>query len=141
GATVDIASIKKGLLKGAHGKAVIEVTFTLDEVDTLEYNALVIPGGKGISAITEHPLAQKLVKDFFESGKPIGAIGNGPLMLIDAGVVSGIALTGWRKIKKELESAGAKFLKEDVWTYENIISAREAKYSDRFVGSIEAALL
>lgn len=141
GAAVDVASIKKGLLKGLHGRAVIEVTFTLEEIDPLKYDALVIPGSKEISNITEHGVAQKIVKAFHENGKPIGAIGNGPLMLVDSGIVSGIAVTGARKVKKELETVGAKFLKEDVWADENIITASEAKYTDRFVGSIEAAML
>lgn len=69
----------------------------------------------------------------------MGAIGTGPLLLVDAGVASGKAITGAHEIKKEIERADAEYIAKDVWTDGNIITAKGAVNSDTLIGAVEAA--
>lgn len=50
GFEVDIASLKKGKIKGKHGYEV-EVDRTLKEVDHDDYDVLIFPGGKAPETI------------------------------------------------------------------------------------------
>jgi putative intracellular protease/amidase len=53
-----------------------------DVTDTSEYAAIFIPGGHGISADgPDNPTLQKLLVDFYESGKVVSSVCHGPIAL------------------------------------------------------------
>ncbi|MHB8894257.1 MAG: DJ-1/PfpI family protein [Candidatus Geothermincolia bacterium] len=140
GADVDVASLEKGMLVGHNQKASISAEFKLSEIDAAVYDAVVVPGGKSPAALAEDPAALEIIKLMYESGRPVCAIGYGPLLLAAAGVLSGKTITGWPGIKKEVQRSGATFVNEPVWVDQNVITAKEAKDVDRFVSSVYAAL-
>jgi len=140
GALVDVAGLEKGVLKGLHGRAVIEVTKTFDEVDPVDYDAMIIPGGKGPANLRMHPESVDFVKRFFETGKTVAAICHGPQMLASADLLRGKNITGYHKIKEEMLEAGANFTDEPVIIDANLITSREPKDIPSFNKAIEDAL-
>ena len=140
GALVDVVSLEKGGLKGLHGRAVIEVTKTFDEVDPGDYDAMIIPGGRGPANLRKHPESVDFVKRFFETGKTVAAICHGPQMLASADLLHGKNITGYHKIREEMLEAGANFTDEPVIIDANLITSREPKDIPSFNKAIEDAL-
>ena len=86
GVPVDVASMKKGTIRGKHGYEV-NATKTLDEVRPEEYDLLVLPGGKAPEAVRREAKAQEIARYFMENNKPVAAICHGPQTLISAGLL------------------------------------------------------
>lgn len=140
GALVDVVGLEKGTLKGLHGRAAIEVNKTFDEADVDDYDAMVIPGGRGPANLRKHPESVEFVKAFFQTGKTVAAICHGPQMLASAGLLKGKRITGYHKIKEEMLSAGADFADEPLRIDANLITSREPKDIPMFNKAIEDAL-
>ena len=140
GAKVDVVGLEKGMLKGLHGRARIDVTRTITEADPAEYDAMVIPGGRGPANLRKHPEAVELVKRFFDTGKTVAAICHGPQMLASADVLRGKTITGYKKIKDEMLEAGANFIDQPVAIDANLITSREPGDIPQFNKAIEEAL-
>ena len=140
GATVDVAGLQTGKLKGLHRRAEIEVNKTIDEADPADYDAMVIPGGRGPANLRKHPEAVELVRSFFDTGKTVAAICHGPQMLASAGLLDGRTITGYHKIKDEMLEAGARFVDRPVAIDANLITSREPRDIPQFNKAIEDAL-
>ena len=80
---MDIASTRKGNIKGKHGYQVM-VGKTLEEVEPDGYDMLILPGGKAPEASKKEKNAVEIVKEFFQRSKPISAICHGPQILAAA---------------------------------------------------------
>ncbi len=122
GYEVHIASNKKELT-GKHGYTV-KVDKLLEEVKPEDYDALVLPGGRGPERIRIYERAVSIVKHFFEKGKPVAAICHGPQLLISARVTEGRKLTSYPGIKDDLIVAGANWLDEEVVVDGNLVTSR-----------------
>src|SRR5919199_2800433 len=59
------------------------------DVDPSQYVALVIPGGRAPEYIRNDPEVQRIVRDFFQSGRPVAQLCHAPLILGAAGVLQG----------------------------------------------------
>jgi protease I len=71
------------------------------------------------------PEAIEFIRQFVNSGKPIGAICHGPWTLIDAGAVKGRRMTSYPSIKTDLINAGADWVDEEVVTDNGIVTSRK----------------
>lgn len=140
GAEVDVVGLEKGMLEGMHGKARIMVNKTFDEVAVDDYDAMVIPGGRGPANLREHPGAVDLVRDFNATGKTIAAICHGPQMLAAAGLLEGRTITAYSKIEDEMVEAGATFLDAPVILDANLITSRHPGDMEQFTAALEQAL-
>jgi protease I len=140
GAHVDVVGLQKGNLKGLHGRASMKVNKEFGEVDTDDYDAMVIPGGRGPANLRKHPEPVEFVKGFFETGKTVAAICHGPQVLASAGLLKGKKITGYHKIGREMLSAGADFTDEPVVIDGNLITSREPQDIPIFNQAIEDAL-
>ncbi len=123
GIGVDIASMKKGLIKGKHGYEV-DVTKTLTQVTSDDYDILVLPGGKAPEAVRKEPKAVEIARDFFMKGKPVAAICHGPQTLITAGLLKGRHATCSRTVVDELKAAGAIYENKEVVVDGNLVTSR-----------------
>lgn len=121
---VDIASIKKGPIKGKHGYE-IDATRTLTEVNQDDYDILVLPGGSAPEAVRKEPKAVELARDFFLKGKPVAAICHGPQILITAGLLRGRRATCYRTVVEELKAAGAHYEDKEVVVDGNLVTSRQ----------------
>lgn len=128
GWTADIVSIKAGNIKGwkdGNWSNEFEVNYTLDEVTSKDYDALVLPGGViNPDQLRRNEKAVSFVKDFFSEGKPVAAICHGPQILVDAEVLEGRSLTSFSSIKKDLINAGAVWTDEEVVVDSGLVTSR-----------------
>ncbi len=124
GISVDIASMKKGKIKGKHGYE-IAVDKGLEEVDTKEYDILVLPGGKAPEAIRRERSAVEIAKFFFAQNKPVSAICHGPQTLITAGLMRGRHATCYKSVASEMKAAGAVYEDKEVVVDGNLVTSRQ----------------
>ena len=114
------------------------VDVTLDEADTADYAALVLPGGTlNSDKIRTNPKAIAFVKAFMDAGKPVASICHGPWILIEAGVVKGRTLTSTTRIATDLKNAGADWVDAEVVVDGNLLTSR----SPRDLPAFNAALV
>lgn len=140
GATVQIASPKKGEIKGWDktdwGKSA-KVDLEIDEVDADDFDALVLPGGQiNPDVLRINEKAVELVLDFLDSEKIVAAICHAPWLLVEADAVEGRTLTSWPSVKTDIENAGGDWVDEEVVVDDNIITSRSPKDLDAFVAKI-----
>jgi protease I len=121
---VDIASIKKGTIKGKHGYEV-KVDKTLKEVNPDDYDILILPGGKAPETIRKDNNALAIAKDFFHKNKPVSAVCHGPQTLISAGLLKGRHATCYKSVAKEMKDAGALYEDKEVIIDGNLVTSRQ----------------
>jgi protease I len=129
GAQVELLSIHEGEIAARRLDLEDAGTFTVDKLVTSasveDYDALLLPGGTvNPDKLRIDPDAVAFVRDFFASGKPIGAICHGPWTLIEAGVVAGRRLTSWPSVRTDLHNAGAEVYDQEVVTDEGLVTSR-----------------
>ena len=105
------------------------VTFTVDrlvgEASAGEYDALILPGGAvNPENLRQDEAAVGFVRDFVDSGKPVGVICHGPWTLVEAGVVQGRTLTSYPSVRTDIRNAGGNVVDQEVVTDQNITSSR-----------------
>lgn len=124
GIHANVASMRKGKIKGKHGYEV-DVDHTLKEIDPAEYGLLFLPGGRAPESVRKEKEALDIVKYFFKTGKPVFAICHGPQILISAGVMKGRAATCYRTVAQELMDSGAKYFDKEVVVDGNLTTSRQ----------------
>ena len=124
GIQVDIASMKKGKIKGKHGYEV-EVDKNLKEADPNDYDILILPGGKAPEMIRREKDALEIAKDFFHKNKPVSAVCHGPQTLISAGLLRGRHATCYKSVAKEMKDAGAIYEDKEVVVDGNLVTSRQ----------------
>jgi protease I len=124
GHDVDIASMKKGRIKGKKGYEV-EVNKALKDINSEDYDFLILPGGKAPEAIRKEQKALDIARDFFDKNKPVAAICHGPQTLISAGLMKGKHATCYRSVAPEMKEAGANYEDKEVIVDGNLITSRQ----------------
>jgi protease I len=103
----------------------VNVDRTIDSAHAGDFDALVLPGGvMNPDKLRRDERVLKFVREFFEAGKPVGAICHGPWTLIDAGVVKGRRMTSYASIQSDLKNAGAEWVDEVVVVDEGLVTSR-----------------
>lgn len=77
-----------------------------DLVNTANYDALVIPGGRAPEYIRLNPRVIEIVREMNASGKPIAAVCHGQQVLVTAGVIKGKSCTAYPAVRPDVEAAG-----------------------------------
>jgi len=124
GFDVDIASIKKGTIKGKHGYEV-EANMALAEIIPDQYDMLLLPGGKAPETIRRDKNAIDIAKHFFLKNKPVSAICHGPQTLITAGLMKGRHATCYKSVAEEMKNAGAVYEDNEVIVDGNLVTSRQ----------------
>lgn len=140
GARVDVISLKKEPIQGFRhfekGQTV-EVDAAIRDIDCVDYDALVIPGGLfNPDKLRTSPDALDCVRAFFDACKPVAALCHGPWLLINAGVVKGRRMTSVPSISKDLENAGAQWEDAEVIIDRGLITSRTPDDLDAFCQAI-----
>lgn len=145
GATVTLASIKtdpiQGMEQDINKAETATPDLTLAEVDTDDYDALVIPGGTcNPDKLRLEERAIEIVAEFMEDDKIVAAICHGPWLLAEADVIDGRRLTSYPSIRTDLENAGGEVVDEEVVIDGNLITSRNPKDIPAFNQAILFAL-
>jgi len=79
---------KEGPIVGYYERPgyIVQADAAFDDIDPTTYDGLLIPGGRGPEYLQKNKRCLEIVRHFVDSGKPIGALCHGPLLLVAAGV-------------------------------------------------------
>jgi protease I len=116
-------SKERGNLKGRRGY-VVRVLLTLKELDPEDFDVLVIPSYSDVPSEIKDEDLIKIIRHFIDQDKPLAAIGQGPLLLANAGRVKGRRLTSHWSIRDYLEAAGSIWVDEPVVVDDNLVTSR-----------------
>jgi protease I len=129
GAICEIVSPKEGRVWGwkhVEWGDELPVDLPLAQANADDYDALLLPGGvMNPDKLRVLPEMRKLVKSFFDAGKPVAAICHGPWSLIDAGVIEGRRVTSWPSLQADLVNAGAEWVDAEVVVDDGLVTSRK----------------
>jgi protease I len=129
GWTPELVSLREGEIEGFnhYDKADrFRVDRTVDDVSVDDYDGLVIPGGVGNpDEMRSNDDAVQFVREFVESGKPVGVICHGPWMLVESGAVNGRQVTSWPSLRTDIENAGGHWVDREVVVDQGIVTSRK----------------
>ncbi|MGR3511982.1 MAG: type 1 glutamine amidotransferase domain-containing protein [Paracoccaceae bacterium] len=141
GATLHVATPDGQAIKGWDGDDwgdTVEADLKIADIKIDDYIALVLPGGQinpDLLRVDEE--AVRVVRDFVAANKIVAAICHAPWLLIEAGVVEGREMTGYKSIRTDLKNAGAKVVDQEVAISNGIITSRHPGDIDAFVAKIK----
>ncbi len=97
------------------------------DIATVEYDAIVIPGGYAPDRWRRDAEITGFVKKHHEAGKLIASICHGPWLLISAGIVKGRRVTAFHAIKDDLVNAGAIYEGKEMEEDGNLLTSTDPK--------------
>jgi len=96
------------------------------DADAADYDGLVLPGGvANPDQLRTKGEAVAFVRDFFATGKPVGAICHAPWTLVEAGVIEGRTVTSWPSLRTDLRNAGAEWVDKEVHVDRGLVTSRK----------------
>ncbi len=118
----------------------VNVDVQAEQVNAVEYDAVVIPGGFAPDLMRRSPAMVKLVREAFEHGKVVAAICHAGWMPVSAGILRGKRATSFFSIKDDLVNAGATWVDQEVVVDGNLITSRKPDDLPAFCREIVKAL-
>ena len=144
GVKVTLASIKTDPIQGMQHDVkgdTITPDMVLDDVDTEDYTALLLPGGvANPDTLRMEDRAIEIIEEFADDEKLIAAICHAPWLLIEADVVDGKRMTSWPSLRTDLANAGADVVDEEVVRDGQFITSRKPDDIPAFNAAILEAL-
>jgi protein deglycase len=123
GAEVVLAALKETMHVTGRSGIVVKADARLDEFDVHAFDALLIPGGPAVKALRADGRPATIAKTFAVEGKLVASICAGPLVLHDAGLLTGKRYTAHDSTYGELTQALAH---DRVVEDRNLITSRGA---------------
>lgn len=85
------------------------LNYSFDNVNFVDYDALVIPGGRAPEYIRLNSKVIEITKHFVDAKKPIAAICHGAQLLAAAGGVKGRKISCYLAVAPEVNAAGGEY--------------------------------
>lgn len=131
GAVAEVISTKNGEIRGVDGRTrgdICPVDAEVYGATADGYDALLIPGGEeSVNHLRADEHVQAFVKGFVAAGKPIAALGQGSLLVLDGGGAKGRKLTSEKSLQGEFVYAGANWASEGVVTDQGLVTSADGK--------------
>jgi protease I len=124
GAQADWIGLDLSQLTGKYGRITLAPHKSIDQIAIKDYDGLIIPGGGAPERLRVVPRVLDIVRDFWETGRPVGAICHGPQVLISAGLLSGVTTTCYVGIRDDVKMAGAVYVDREVCIDGQLITSR-----------------
>jgi deglycase len=131
GADVKLVSLEEGEITALNEQefkpgATHPVDLTAEEASADDFDGLVLPGGVlNPDKLRMDENAMHFAREFFEQGKPVGAICHGPWSLVETGVVRGRTLTSFWSIQTDIRNAGGNWVDEEVHVDQGLVTSRQ----------------
>jgi protease I len=129
GAKVDVIASKADQIQAFNhlDKAdTFDVDKTASDARSDEYDGIVIPGGvANPDQLRMDKDAVRFLREFFASGKPVGAICHAPWMLVEADVVDGRQVTSYPSLQTDIRNAGGNWVDEEVVVDSGLVTSRK----------------
>lgn len=118
-------------VKSSHGVTVL-ADIVFENGNLIDYDALVIPGGMpGSTNLRDDARVIELVKEYNSSRKIVAAVCAAPIVLAEAGIITGKKVTSYPGFEGELDNS--IYIEDEVVVVdENIITSRGAGTSLEF---------
>ena len=115
----------------------IRPDMTIGDARADNFDALILPGGvRNPDTLRTNDAAIALIRDFDRAGKPIAAICHGPWLLVEADLIRGRTVTGWKSIRTDLRNAGARVVDEPVAVDGHLITSRKPDDIEAFTDAL-----
>ena len=129
GAKTELISLGDGEIQAMNGDIDKGDTFGVDKVigdaDVDDYDGLILPGGvANPDNLRQSGEVITFLQDFFETGKPVGAICHAPWTLVEADLVKGRTLTSYPSIRTDIRNAGGEVVDEEVVVDQGLVTSR-----------------
>ncbi len=131
GIETKIAALSNEDCKGIGG-TLVSVDYTFDEIDMVQFSAIIFIGGLGVEDYLHDESVHSLAKTFHNNNKVVAAICWAPAILANAGVLSGKKATAWEGAKDVLMSSGAIYTGEQVTIDGKIVTANGPDAASKF---------
>lgn len=118
-----IASLEKNTVNAKYHFSIM-ADISVEEIDTSEYDGLILPGGLAPEKLRQNRFVTEAVKSFEADKKPIAAICHGQQILISAGILKNKNATCYPGIKDDLINAGAIYEDKCVVVCDNLVTSR-----------------
>jgi len=139
GATTVVAGIGEKTYQGKRGYPVT-VDSHVDQIDSADFDALVIPGGFAPDQLRRFDKVLQLTQQINQSGKPVAFICHAGWVPISAKILNGKRATSVRAIKDDMENAGVLWEDAAVVVDGNLISSRTPADLPQFCRALIQAL-
>ena len=139
GIKVTIASSSLNPAKGMLG-ASVKPEILLSELRVEDYDAVIFVGGVGAKQYWDDPTAHRIAREALKKKKVLGAICIAPVILANAGVLSGKKVTVWESEAKRLKGKGATYTSKPVEIDGKLVTGSGPKAARQF-GQAIAKLL
>lgn len=127
-------------IRGKRG-ARVTADGAIGDVDSSEYDLLVLPGGKAPASLRKDPKVLSIAREFFRDDKPVAAICHGPQILVSADVLWGRRATAYSAVASELKEAGAEYVDRETVVDGNLITSRKPGDIPAFLRAIRLKLV
>ena len=124
GYQAELVGLTDDTVTGKYGRITLKPDKNINDISVRDYDGLIIPGGGAPERIRVNEKAVEFVKEFWKTGRPVGAICHGPQVLISANVLKGITLTSYIGIRDDIINAGGNFVDQAVCVDGQLISSR-----------------
>ncbi len=131
----------KAVLVGSDDREPMGIpTISLADTAVEDMDALVIPA----YSTSEPPAGDEKILTLLivmqNSRKPVGAIGNAPIVLAAAGLLAGRRVTGADSIRDRMDDANAVFIDQDVVVDHKLVTARVTDDVSHFLEAVTLLL-
>ena len=107
-----------------HGCLTVTSEVAARDVQSDTLAGVIVPGGWCPDKIRRDPDVQRIVRETYNAGRPVGLICHAGLVGISAGIVKGHRATGSEGIKDDLINAGASWVDEPAFVDGPIVWGR-----------------
>jgi protease I len=130
GANVYLITPSGGALRANHAGGAgetLEADRAVSNTKAREFDALILPGGNAsVRALRTNTDALRFIHDFAATDKPIAAIDDAPVLLVEAEAVRGRTVTSARAVADEIRDAGGNWVDEAVVVDQRLLTAQGA---------------
>jgi len=119
---------------------IMESDLTFDEVRVADYEAVLCIGGRAPEYLRNDPRVLAILKEFDRAGKWLFAICHGVQLLAAAGLVEGKKMTCYEHVRLEIETCGARYLREDAVRDGRVVSSPTWREHPAFYREVFACL-
>lgn len=129
GASVELISLERGEIQAMNHDiepaSKLAVDKTVSDASPDDYDGLILPGGTvNPDKLRQDRDAVQFVQEFFKSGKPVGAICHGPVLLVEADLVRDRTLTSYPSVRTDIECRGGNVVDEEVVVDQGLVTSR-----------------
>jgi protease I len=119
---------------------IMESDLTFDEVKVGDYDGVLCIGGRAPEYLRNDARVLAILREFDRAGKWLFAICHGVQLLAAAGLVQGKKMTCYEHVRLEIETCGARYVKEDSVRDGRVVSSPTWREHPAFYREVFACL-